>query len=138
MSHDHGQKIIKIMGQPAREPADCLHFLNLHELLLELPTLGDVAEHDDRSEETAMRVPDGRSAVVDRALTAILGLQGEVVAREIDGDPLPQGSQGGMVARQWHLTIHDWEDFRTRLAAHGSLLSALGVNFHRSKQIEWA
>ena len=30
---------------------------------------------------------------------------------------------------------HDWEDFRTRLAAHGPLLEELGVNFHRSKQI---
>jgi hexosaminidase len=31
----------------------------------------------------------------------------------------------------------DWEHFRTRLAAHGELLSTLGVNFHRSKQIDW-
>jgi hexosaminidase len=36
----------------------------------------------------------------------------------------------------WSAT-HDWEDFRTRLAAHGELLSQLGVNFHRSKQIDW-
>ena len=33
---------------------------------------------------------------------------------------------------------HDWEDFRERLAAHGALLAALGVNFHRSKQIAWS
>jgi hexosaminidase len=31
----------------------------------------------------------------------------------------------------------DWEDFRARLAAHGPLLEARGVNFHRSKQIDW-
>jgi len=31
----------------------------------------------------------------------------------------------------------DWEDFRTRLATHGPLLESLGVNFHRSKQIDW-
>jgi hexosaminidase len=31
----------------------------------------------------------------------------------------------------------DWEGFRGRLAAHGGLLSRLGVNFHRSKQIDW-
>jgi hexosaminidase len=36
----------------------------------------------------------------------------------------------------WSAT-HDWEDFRSRLAAHGELLSELGVNFHRSKQIDW-
>jgi hexosaminidase len=32
---------------------------------------------------------------------------------------------------------HDWEDFRSRLATHGPLLEQLGVNFHRSKQIDW-
>jgi hexosaminidase len=32
---------------------------------------------------------------------------------------------------------HDWEGFRTRLAAHGPLLEGLGVNFHRSKQVDW-
>ena len=32
----------------------------------------------------------------------------------------------------------DWEDFRARLAAHGPLLAARGVRFHRSAQIDWA
>ena len=31
-----------------------------------------------------------------------------------------------------------WDDFRARLAAHAPLLEALGVNFHRSKQIDWS
>jgi hexosaminidase len=31
----------------------------------------------------------------------------------------------------------DWEDFRSRLAAHGPLLRELGVNFHPSQQIPW-
>jgi hexosaminidase len=44
---------------------------------------------------------------------------------------LPAVAEVGWSARQ------DWEDFRTRLAAHGPLLSELGVNFHRSKQIDW-
>ncbi|MCR4340252.1 MAG: beta-N-acetylhexosaminidase, partial [Gemmatimonadaceae bacterium] len=30
-----------------------------------------------------------------------------------------------------------WEDFRTRLGAHGPRLSALGVNYYRSPQIPW-
>jgi hexosaminidase len=30
-----------------------------------------------------------------------------------------------------------WDGFRLRLAAHGPRLSALGVNFHRSRQIPW-
>jgi hexosaminidase len=32
----------------------------------------------------------------------------------------------------------DWNDFSSRLAAHGATLSSLGVNFHRSRQIPWA
>ncbi len=32
----------------------------------------------------------------------------------------------------------DWEDFRGRLAAQGRLLSELGVDYHRSKQVEWS
>lgn len=31
-----------------------------------------------------------------------------------------------------------WSGFRTRLAAHGPRLSALGVNFYRSPQVDWA
>jgi hexosaminidase len=44
---------------------------------------------------------------------------------------LPAVAEVGWSARR------DWEDFRTRLAAHGPLLTELGVNFHRSKQIDW-
>jgi hexosaminidase len=32
---------------------------------------------------------------------------------------------------------HDWSDFRVRLAGHGPRLSAMGVNFYRSPQIDW-
>jgi hexosaminidase len=32
----------------------------------------------------------------------------------------------------------DWPDFRARLAAHGSQLEALGVNFFRSPEIPWS
>ena len=31
----------------------------------------------------------------------------------------------------------DWEDFRLRLVAQGQRLQALGVNFHRSPQVDW-
>lgn len=30
-----------------------------------------------------------------------------------------------------------WDAFRTRLAAHGGRLTALGVNFHRTPEVEW-
>lgn len=32
----------------------------------------------------------------------------------------------------------NWQDFRTRLGAHGAQLTALGVNFYRSPQIPWS
>ena len=32
---------------------------------------------------------------------------------------------------------HSWADFRERLAAHGPRLSAMGVNFYRSPQVDW-
>jgi hexosaminidase len=31
-----------------------------------------------------------------------------------------------------------WEDFRARIGAHGRELEALGVNYFRSPEIEWA
>lgn len=34
--------------------------------------------------------------------------------------------------------LRGWEDFRARLALHGPRLAALGVNFHRSPQVDWA
>ena len=37
----------------------------------------------------------------------------------------------------WSPAARNWEDFRTRLAAHGSRLSALGVNFYRSPSVPW-
>jgi len=30
-----------------------------------------------------------------------------------------------------------WESFRVRLAAHGRRLSAVGVNFHRTPEVDW-
>ncbi len=33
--------------------------------------------------------------------------------------------------------VRSWSGFRTRLAAHGPRLSAIGVNFYRSPQIDW-
>jgi len=34
-------------------------------------------------------------------------------------------------------TARHWEDYRLRLAAHGRRWSALGVNYHRSPQVDW-
>nr|MBA2688717.1 family 20 glycosylhydrolase [Gemmatimonadaceae bacterium] len=31
----------------------------------------------------------------------------------------------------------NWNSFSTRLAAHGARMSALGLNFYRSPQIDW-
>ena len=42
-----GQNIIKVMGNPPGEGADCLHFLDLAELGLQARTLRDVMRHHE-------------------------------------------------------------------------------------------
>lgn len=37
----------------------------------------------------------------------------------------------------WSPAARNWEDFRTRLAAHGPRLTALGVNFYRAPSVPW-
>jgi hexosaminidase len=34
-------------------------------------------------------------------------------------------------------TGRHWSEYRERLATHGARLTALGVNFYRSPQVEW-
>jgi hexosaminidase len=78
------------------------------------------------------------SAVIDGA--AVLGVEAalwsETTETMADVESLVFPRLLAVAEVGWSAT-HDWEDFRTRLAAHGELLSQLGVNFHRSKQIDW-
>nr|MCU0626968.1 family 20 glycosylhydrolase [Gemmatimonadaceae bacterium] len=36
------------------------------------------------------------------------------------------------------MRVRGWEGFRTRLGAHGPRLQALGVNFYRAPEVDWA
>ena len=78
------------------------------------------------------------SSVIDGA--AVLGVEAalwsETTETMADVESLVFPRLSAVAEVGWSAT-HDWEDFRARLAAHGELLSELGVNFHRSKQIDW-
>jgi len=43
-SRDHGQEVVEVVRDAAREPPDGLHLLRLAQLLLEVPALADVLE----------------------------------------------------------------------------------------------
>ena len=43
----------------------------------------------------------------------------------------------GVAEVAWSAAGRDWEGYRLRLAAHGARLMEMGVNFHRSEEIEW-
>ena len=83
---DHGQQVVEVVRDTARELADRLHLLRLPELVLEPAALGDVAQHEQvaAGEELRLRadlehapvavllaVPD----VLEHALGDALGLQ---------------------------------------------------------------
>jgi hexosaminidase len=43
----------------------------------------------------------------------------------------------GIAEVGWSPRGGDWKEYRQRLAKHGPLLTALGVSFHRSTEIDW-
>ena len=43
----------------------------------------------------------------------------------------------GLAELAWSPKGQSWEEYRQRLAAHGSYMDALGINFYRAPEIEW-
>lgn len=43
----------------------------------------------------------------------------------------------GVAEVAWSAAGRDWDGYRLRLAAHGARLMEMGVNFHRSEEVEW-
>jgi hexosaminidase len=43
----------------------------------------------------------------------------------------------GVAEVAWSAAGRDWDGYRQRLAAHGARLEEMGVNFHRSEEVEW-
>ena len=56
---DHGEQIVEVVGDPARELADRFELLRLQELRLELVLLGHVLQHADRAPGPAQVVELG-------------------------------------------------------------------------------
>ena len=50
---DRGQRVVEIVRDPAGQPADRLHFLRLPQLILELPSIGDVLHGADHARRPA-------------------------------------------------------------------------------------
>ena len=99
---DHGEQVVEVVGDPAREPADRLHLLGLLELHLQArargvgpPLLGEVA--DVRAERGRAAHPRGGHGQLHRELGAV-GAQGghldaapddrALAGREVAGQPL--------------------------------------------------
>jgi hexosaminidase len=72
----------------------------------------------------------------------ILGVEGplwsETVHTLADVESLAFPRLTGLAEAAWCAPgTRDWEDYRARLAQHGPRLSAMGINFHRSEQVDW-
>jgi hexosaminidase len=84
---------------------------------------------------------DPATLVKDIPETALLGVEApiwtETLAniRDVEYMAFPRILAIAEIA--WSPAARDWESFRTRLAAHGRRLAALGVNFYRSPSVSW-
>ena len=43
----------------------------------------------------------------------------------------------GIAELAWSPKGECWEEFRQRLAEHGSRMEAMGINFYRSPDVDW-
>jgi hexosaminidase len=44
----------------------------------------------------------------------------------------------GLAELAWSPKGQTWEEYRTRLAAHGSRMEAMGINYYKSPDVDWA
>src|SRR6185437_1382019 len=83
---------------------------NIALLLLVASTLGDVMEDQNDSQEIALRIANGRAAIVNRSLGSISAYQGRVVRQPYD-DPFAQHLLDRIFHRLAGLFVDDDEDF---------------------------
>lgn len=93
----------------------------------------DVREAYDWDPDTLLPGVSGR---------AVLGVEGplwsETIERRTDFEFLAFPRLIALAEVGWSRQAdRGWEEFRSRLGAHGARLAALGVNFHRSVQVPW-
>ncbi|MBK6489554.1 MAG: beta-N-acetylhexosaminidase [Gemmatimonadetes bacterium] len=73
---------------------------------------------------------------------AVLGVEGplwsETIERRSDFEFLAFPRLIALAEVGWSRQMdRRWEEFRLRLGVHGARLAALGINFHRSVQVQW-
>jgi hexosaminidase len=85
---------------------------------------------------------DPATAVADVPEDAILGVEAPIwsetleTIEDVEYMAFPRLLSSAEIS--WSpMMARDWEDYGLRLAAHGPRLDALGVNFHRTKEIPW-
>ena len=98
---------------------------------LGLKWAGDVEVRDCYEWDPSAVIPEASVLGVEAALWT------ETTETRDDVDSMVFPRLAAVAEVGWSPT-RDWEDFRSRLAAHGPLLRDLGVNFHPSKQIDWS
>ena len=73
--------------------------------------------------------------------SAIIGIESalwtEELATRADADYMLFPRLSGHAELAWSGAVHNFAEYRARLAHHGQRLSALGVNFYRSPQVDW-
>ena len=73
--------------------------------------------------------------------TAIVGIESalwtEQIQNRAEADYMLFPRLAGHAELAWSGAVHNFAEYRRRLAHHGKRLSALGVNFYRSPQVAW-
>src|SRR4051812_18981305 len=64
-SNDRRQQIVEVMGDSARQDANCLHLLRLAKLLLELPSVGNVFGYANNSGDNTSGVANRISDIAN-------------------------------------------------------------------------
>ena len=87
VTEDHGDHIVEIVCDTSRQPADCLHFLRLHQLGMQQFAFRLVIEDENNADGFAPFIADRRPAVRDRTPNSIFRDQRCVVCQS-DNDSL--------------------------------------------------
>lgn len=83
------------------------------------------------------------SYLMDIDESTVLGVEGSLWSDDVETTPIMEYAAFPRMASYAEInwspwdSIHDWEDFRLRLATQGPRWNALGVHFYRSPLVPW-
>jgi hypothetical protein len=106
IARNHSQQVVEVVRDPSGQPADCFHFLRLHELLLQAALFGDISDEGLVALELPSGIPHRADAELHVQEAAVLPLPGRfhVVVFAIGvgiplQQPLPLGGVGVHIPR---------------------------------------